>query len=445
MRMNLGRLALLTLLAAASRAAAEPIDGIFSALWFTKADRIAHEAQFGPWLYHNFYEDEQGLHNVEYWKKEVADMDRAKFRFIAPYSFGKEVSPASDPVNFKALARAIIESKSPLRIAYFQDTSGLPITSTRDTGVPLPFDLSKGEAHWKRFMYDENVRRYFDAVPREVQYKYRGRPLMFFYTSNFIIHKELLGKLLIKIRAWYKEDYGADPYIIVDQDWSEGQTQLVKNEVAANSDGFFSWSFMASNGEGPFPGGGVVRKHPRTGVSVGAAGVGYSYSGDGQKRFRDRRNGQTLKDDWGKIKGADIRMVAAWMDLEEASGICRTKEYGYQYIDIMTKLICPACEISVCLPETHAAPHWGTRDGKCLRSCGAVGGTKVTDGPCENHDMVTAGSAYDTEFCCREAAASQASSLRRAPASVVPAPARAEPESAPDQPADAQPEPEGGD
>ncbi|MCB0361764.1 MAG: c-type cytochrome, partial [Bdellovibrionales bacterium] len=43
----------------------------------------------------------------------------------------------------------------------------------------------------------------------------------------------------------------------------------------------------------------------------------------------------------------------------------------------------------------HPAPHWGVKDGKCLGSCGAIGGTAAFTDPCSNHGMLDAGKAYD--------------------------------------------------
>jgi hypothetical protein len=415
---------LLLAFAGPSSAASSSVDGIFSALWYSKQNRLDSEKQFGPWLYHNYYEDEQEIGSVEYWKKEVKDMDRAGFKFIAPYSFGREMSPGSDPVNWSALAKAISSSGSSLKMAYFSDTSGLQGRSARD-GTPGPFDLSRGEAAWRKYIYEEDMKRFFDTIPRDTQYFYQGRPLVFYYTSNsaFLAHRELAGQLLAKIHDWFSADYGVDPFIVTDIDWLDGQPSGAKAEILANTSGFYSWSFMAAPGAGPFPGGGIVRSHPRTGLTMGTAGVGYSYQGGpgNAPRFRDRRDGQTLIGDWTNIRGANIRMVAAWMDLEEASGICRTKEYDYQYIDIMSDLICPGCR-AVCDPTAQPKPHWGAKNGQCAPSCGLLGGTAAYADDCANHGMVSAGTSYDVAFCCRDAAAAAAASavLRGAASASIP-------------------------
>lgn len=61
----------------------------------------------------------------------------------------------------------------------------------------------------------------------------------------------------------------------------------------------------------------------------------------GAYRLRDRRNGLTLTEDWNRIRGAHLRIIAAWYDYDEDSGISRTQEYGYKYVDLVKQLITP--------------------------------------------------------------------------------------------------------
>jgi hypothetical protein len=63
----------------------------------------------------------------------------------------------------------------------------------------------------------------------------------------------------------------------------------------------------------------------------------------------------------------------------------------------------PSSTSSACDATTQPAPHWGTRDGECLRSCGSIGGTAVFEDPCWVHGMTDAGRSYETGYCCRAA------------------------------------------
>uniref|UniRef100_A0A7S1CKZ5 Uncharacterized protein n=1 Tax=Bicosoecida sp. CB-2014 TaxID=1486930 RepID=A0A7S1CKZ5_9STRA len=79
------------------------------------------------------------------------------------------------------------------------------------------------------------------------------------------------------------------------------------------------------------------------------------------------------------------------------------------------------CAPISCGDAAHPAPNWGVRGGKCLPSCGGIGGTASFDDPCSNHDLVDVGAAYDAAFCCTAVpatrtaaeAAARAARLRR--------------------------------
>ena len=57
--------------------------------------------------------------------------------------------------------------------------------------------------------------------------------------------------------------------------------------------------------------------------------------------------------------------------------------------------------VAACDAVTQPAPHWGMKIGLCLKSCGALGGTRSFDDGCEHHGMSLAGAAYDVKFCCK--------------------------------------------
>jgi hypothetical protein len=54
-----------------------------------------------------------------------------------------------------------------------------------------------------------------------------------------------------------------------------------------------------------------------------------------------------------------------------------------------------------CNPVTQPAPHWGMKAGRCLGSCGRIGGRAAFHEPCWQHGMAAAGEAYDVPYCCK--------------------------------------------
>jgi hypothetical protein len=55
----------------------------------------------------------------------------------------------------------------------------------------------------------------------------------------------------------------------------------------------------------------------------------------------------------------------------------------------------------ICDPVLQPSPNWGVRNGACLPSCGGAGGTAALATSCSSAGLQSAGSAYDTEYCCR--------------------------------------------
>jgi len=55
-----------------------------------------------------------------------------------------------------------------------------------------------------------------------------------------------------------------------------------------------------------------------------------------------------------------------------------------------------------CGDADHPEPDWGMRDGKCLSSCGGLGGTSSSEVQCAVNGKLDAGKAYDAEFCCKK-------------------------------------------
>ena len=56
-----------------------------------------------------------------------------------------------------------------------------------------------------------------------------------------------------------------------------------------------------------------------------------------------------------------------------------------------------------CNAQTQPAPHWGVKNGQCLQSCGALGGTVTFSSPCADYGKVDVGQAYDVAYCCKDA------------------------------------------
>jgi hypothetical protein len=371
-------------------ASAQPLTGVFTSPWYLPNTPLlsAYDGQLcrPPCV----------SQSVAAWQNELTDMAAAGVQFFAPYSFGKG-SNWADPANFLPNMVTALNAQSAVKIAFFQDTNGVPIRANQACG----FDLAGPEATTKQYVYTDDIKLFFDAVPVSKRFTYTGRPLLFFYKSYPLFkNREYLGLLLAKVREWFIQDYQVNPILIVEKDWDDSITagtpnscnpaqpptspmsQAAIDSVRQNADAFYSWEFIGTVGQkgvtsvlptgSGFPGGGVVTTHPTNGVTVGTAGVGYYYATATGVAARDRRNGLTLTEDWNAIRGASLRMVAAWWDYDEASGISRDNTTGTKYIDLMNQLIIPQT------PTLASFAVSGTPPPASLRT--SVGGTIVATG-----------------------------------------------------------------
>lgn len=60
----------------------------------------------------------------------------------------------------------------------------------------------------------------------------------------------------------------------------------------------------------------------------------------------------------------------------------------------------PPPEPNVCDTTKFPPPHYGTKNGQCLPSCGVLGGSNEPS-KCTDHGLVSAGQSYDVEYCCK--------------------------------------------
>jgi hypothetical protein len=60
----------------------------------------------------------------------------------------------------------------------------------------------------------------------------------------------------------------------------------------------------------------------------------------------------------------------------------------------------PNCCASLCDPKTQPSPHYGVKNGACIQSCGAMGGTLAPKSSCASNGLRDVGTSYDVPYCC---------------------------------------------
>jgi len=63
--------------------------------------------------------------------------------------------------------------------------------------------------------------------------------------------------------------------------------------------------------------------------------------------------------------------------------------------------VSPPAAAPICDPMTQPSPHYGVKGGRCLGSCGVIGGNAAYANPCSANGAQDVGQAYDVPYCCR--------------------------------------------
>jgi hypothetical protein len=115
-----------------------------------------------------------------------------------------------------------------------------------------------------------------------------------------------------------------------------------------------------------------------------------------------------------KVSQNDIKSTGGF---QLRDGHCKTSNIDIgdnQNVTLDTGVITSKNSLHGCRPEmlaslqrsrcdqtTQPFPDWGDKNGQCLKSCGALGGTRSFANSCSAHGMISAGVAYDAPYCCR--------------------------------------------
>lgn len=159
----------------------------------------------------------------------------------------------------------------------------------------LPYPLKNIEVGTEEFqdsvyqyIWDHNLRLAFQNVPEKYLFKYNGRPVVFFWGCSFVGEEgSVRGKLvyiLDQIRADCMKEFGMDPLLIIDQDWTKRDPDLSKTTESLG--GVNNWFNM----DNPY----TVRTFKDLTVGVGVPGFLVNDL-QGNKMFLDADHGRLLE------------------------------------------------------------------------------------------------------------------------------------------------------
>ena len=175
---------------------------------------------------------------TDFWNNYVDQLLAAGVDFVAPvlrgYAPGRPIPDGGgDPRELSELVAAINRrgAADRLKVAAFDDTPA-SMTDKKNflahhTGGYTPrFDMGdvdgSGEGGY-RYIWDNNLRAFFTAVPDNLRYKIDGRPVIYEWSINSFAFSNQGGgnaaRMLRYVRERANTEFGVNPYLNLDTSW----------------------------------------------------------------------------------------------------------------------------------------------------------------------------------------------------------------------------------
>jgi len=271
---------------------------------------------------------------AKFWDNYVEELLTAGVDFVAPTIRGYLDPPlpansGGDTRKLSGLVAAINRrgAAGQLKISALDDTPA-SMTDKKNAfkhgtgGYNPPFDVGDadgtGEGGYK-YIWDNNLRAFFQAVPDNLRFKIDGRPVIYEWgIGDFAFTNQGNGHLkdmVDYIRQRAQIEFGVDPYLIVDQSWISEDPN-----VASVVDGVHSWF--------PVPGGRSVTAF--NGANFGVAVPSFRFVVGSTNMNIDPNHGQTFKDNLAAtVPNSLVTLVEGHSDWEENAAMWRGRDGAY--------------------------------------------------------------------------------------------------------------------
>jgi hypothetical protein len=264
-----------------------------------------------------------------WWNEVVRQATEAGFGWLAADSWGQGIAQG-DPVDLAPLLPAIDANGGTMKIALFDDTTSEVIRKNIARGhggeTSPKFDLSDrdgtGEGGWFYF-YEQQWKRFFDAVPDRYRFKINDRPVIFMWHGGiqWYDHLDQFHTLIDTLRQWTKRDFGVDPFVITEESW-------LTLDPATTPDAIYDWF-------GP-PIFATLQQY--NGIRIGMAVPGYDCHlcpSPPESPVIDRQDGRTYQAALNAVApGSDLVLVEGLVNVDENALLVETTTWGRKYLDI---------------------------------------------------------------------------------------------------------------
>ena len=271
-----------------------------------------------------------------FWDNYVEELVSAGVDFVAVdtrgYIPGSAVpNEGGDPRELSQLVDAINRAgdADKLKIAALDDTPA-SMTDKKNQivhhtgGYSPPFDM--GDTTGAReggyqYLWDNDLKAFFQAVPDNLLYKVDGQPLVYLWSDNsFAFTNQGSGnsaRLLQYVRSQAQSTFGENPYFVVDQSWLQNDPSTAS--VANGEDDWFGV---------PGP---TYTNQTFNGSSYGVTVPSFHVVTAAANMVIDPNHGQTLVNDLEATVGAGdkLTLVEGFTDWPEGAALWRTQDAPY--------------------------------------------------------------------------------------------------------------------
>lgn len=261
--------------------------------------------------------EEVSFNSAEWHQRELDDIAAAGIDFILPVYWGIPDNYFRPGTAFSvkglgplqwAIEERAREGKPSPKIGMFYDTSTLlpSIRGVRGRGEKYDLTTPLGKDIFYR-----TIRDFFQIVEPQHWACVDGRPIVVLYASAFAANHD--QSTIDYVYEQFAEDFhGIKPYVVKDQSWS------------FETDAVTAW--------------GAALAGARIFGDVAQIGPGYNDSAvPGRSTpIREREDGDFYRKSWIQAiqSGADMVLIETWNEMHEGTSICRSAEYGREYIEL---------------------------------------------------------------------------------------------------------------
>lgn len=270
---------------------------------------------------------------AHFWDAYVEQLEAAGVDFVAPTIRGSipgkpQYNKGGDTTKLADLVAAIKRRGAHIKISALDDTPA-SLTDKKNMnkhdagGYDPKFDLADktgaGEGGYQ-YMWDYNLREFFQAVPADMRFTMNGRPVVYEWSTSdtfFVNQGNGNSAALLKyVKEKAKAEFGVDPYFIVSDRWIKEDPA-----VADVADGVHRWFTM------PEP----YTLEPFKGKKFGATVPSFHFSSDTSDMNIDPDHGNTFKNNLAATvgAGADITLVEGFSDWSENAATWRGRNDTY--------------------------------------------------------------------------------------------------------------------